>query len=85
MLIHSNIKKVVKIYFMEEVMGKIIKEIVCDNGDCSNKRIKVLPLIVLIAINASLGCPLQCFAFTSFEETSSISGFLRLIDRLFYK
>ena len=33
---------------MEEVIGKIIKEIVCENGDCLNKRIKVLPLIGLL-------------------------------------
>jgi len=62
-LIHSNIKKVVKIHFMEEVMGKIIKEIVCENGDCSNKRIKVLPLIGLIAINAIIGVSFTMFCF----------------------
>ena len=62
-LIHSNIKKVLKIDFMEEVMGKIIKEIVCENGDCSNKRIKVLPLIGLIAINAIIGVSITMFCF----------------------
>ena len=62
-LIHSNIKKVVKIHFMEEVMGKIIKEIVCENGDFSNKRIKVLPLIGLIAINAIIGVSFTMFCF----------------------
>ena len=28
-------------------MGKIIKEIVCENSDCSNKKIKVLPWVVM--------------------------------------
>ena len=36
-------------------MGKIIKEIVCENGDCSNKRIKVLPLSGFIVINTIIG------------------------------
>ena len=62
-LIHSNIKKVVKINFMEEAMGKIIKEIVCENGDCSNKRIKVLPVIGFIAINAIIGVSFTMFCF----------------------
>ena len=62
-LIHSNIKKVFKIDFMEEVMGKIINEIVCENGDCSNKRIKVLPMICLIAINAIIGVSFTIFCF----------------------
>ncbi len=62
-LIHSNIEKVIKIHFMEEVMGKIIKEIVCENGDCSNKRIKVLPMIGLIAINAIIGLSFIMFCF----------------------
>ena len=84
-LIHSNIKKIVKIHFMEEVMGKIIKEIVCENGDCSNKSIKFYLWSVLLQSMRSLGCLLQWFDFTPFEETSSVSGFLRLIDRLSHK
>jgi len=48
---------------MEEDMGKIIKEIVCENGDCSNKRIKVLPLIGFIAINAIIGVSFTMFCF----------------------
>ena len=50
---------------MEEVMGKIIKEIVCENGDCSNKKIKVLPLIGLITINSIIGVffTMLCFYF----------------------
>ena len=62
-LIHSNIKKVFKIHFMEEFMGKNIKEIVCENGDCSNKRIKVLPLIGFIVINAIIGVSFTMFCF----------------------
>ena len=34
--------------FIEELMGKIIKKYVCENGDCSNKKIKVLPFISFI-------------------------------------
>ena len=32
-------------------MGKIIKEFVFENGDCSNKKIKVLPIISFITVN----------------------------------
>ena len=36
-------------------MGKIIIEIVCENGDCSNKKIKVLPLFGFITVNVVIG------------------------------
>ena len=49
-------------------MGKIIKEIVCENGDCSNKRIKVLPLIGFIAINVIIGMSLTMNMFTKVLE-----------------
>ena len=42
-------------------MGKIIKEIVCENGDCSNKRIKVLPLLGFITVNAIVGVSFSMF------------------------
>ena len=48
---------------MEGFMGKIIKEIVCENGDCSNKRIKVLPLIGFITVNAIVGVSFSMFCY----------------------
>ena len=44
-------------------MGKIIKEIVCENGDCSNKRIKVLPLIGFITVNVIIGLSFSMFCY----------------------
>ena len=41
--------------FIEELMGKIIKDFVCENGDCSNKKIKFLPLFGFITVNAIIG------------------------------
>ena len=44
-------------------MSKIIKEIVCENGDCSNKKIKVLPLIGFITVNAIVGLSFSMFCY----------------------
>ena len=49
--------------FIEELMGKIIKEFVCENGDCSNKKIKVLPLISFITVNAIIGLTFGMFCY----------------------
>jgi len=44
-------------------MGKIINKIVCENGDCSNRRIKVLTLIGFFVINAIIGVSFTMFCF----------------------
>ena len=49
--------------FMEELMGKILKQFVCENGDCSNKKIKVLPLISFITVNAIIGLTFSMFCY----------------------
>ena len=49
-------------------MSKIIKQIVCVNGDCSKKKIKILPLMTFIGINVSLEQHLPSFAFTIFKK-----------------
>ena len=49
--------------FIEELMGKIIKEFVCENGDCSNKKIKVLPFISFITVNAIIGLTFGMFCY----------------------
>ena len=49
--------------FIEELMGKIIKEFVCENGDCSNKKIKVLPLISFITVNAIIVLTFGMFCY----------------------
>ena len=49
--------------FIEELMGKIIKEFVCENGDCSNKKIKVIPLIGFITVNAIIGLTFGMFCY----------------------
>ena len=63
LMIYFNILKVFIENLMEEFMGKIIKEIVCENGDCSNKRIRVLPLIGFITVNAIVGVSLSMFCY----------------------
>ena len=49
--------------FIEELMGKIIKKYVCENGDCSNKKIKVLPFISFITVNAIIGLTFGMFCY----------------------
>ena len=49
--------------FTEELMGKIIKGFVCENGDCSNKKIKVLLLISFITVNAIVGLTFGMFCY----------------------
>ena len=44
-------------------MGKIIKEIVRENGDCSNKKIKFLPLFDFITVNAIIGLTFGMFCY----------------------
>ena len=50
-MIYFNIKKVFIENFMNEIMSKILKKIVCENGDCSSNEFKIGPLISLIAEN----------------------------------
>ena len=44
-------------------MSKIIKQIVCVNGDCSKKKIKILPLMTFIGINVVIGTAFTIFCF----------------------
>ena len=62
-MIYFNSKKVFNEKFKEELMGKIIKEIVCENGDCSNKKIKVLRLIGFIMVNMIIGLSFSMFCY----------------------
>ena len=49
--------------FIEELMGKIIKKYVCENGDCSTKKIKVLPFISFITVNAIIALTFGMFCY----------------------
>ena len=49
--------------FIEELMGKIIKKFVCESGDCSNKKIKFLPLFGFITVNAIIGLNFGMFCY----------------------
>ena len=75
MIYFCDITKTVKLFWqvddllqfqkskLKEFMGKIIKEFVCENGDCSNKKIKVLPLISFITVNAIIGLTFGMFCY----------------------
>ena len=49
--------------FIEKLMGKIIKEFVCENGDCSNKKIKFFPMFGFITVNAIIGLIFGMFCY----------------------
>ena len=36
---------------MDEIMSKILKKFVCENGDCRSKEFKIAPVISLIEVN----------------------------------
>tara|TARA_B100001564_G_C20002543_1_gene386509 strand:+ start:207 stop:350 length:144 start_codon:yes stop_codon:yes gene_type:complete len=44
-------------------MAKILEKIVCENGDCSNKKIKILPLISLITVNLIIATSFGLFCY----------------------
>ena len=61
-LIHSSTKKVITLNRnMDEIMSKILKKFVCENGDCGSNEFKIGPLISLIAVNALIYAFLAVF------------------------
>ena len=46
---------------MDEIMSKILKKFVCENGDCHNYKFKIGPLISLIAVNLIIAASLAVF------------------------
>ena len=60
-MIYFNIKKVFIENFMDEIMSKILKKIVCENDDCSSNEFKIAPLISLIAVNLIIAASLAVF------------------------
>ena len=46
---------------MHEIMSKILKKFVCENGDCSSNEFKIGPLISLIAVNILIAASLAVF------------------------
>ena len=60
-MIYFNIKKVFIENFMDEIMSKILKKIVCENGDCSSNEFKIGPLISLIVVNLIIAASLAVF------------------------
>ena len=46
---------------MDEIMSKILKKFVCDNGDCRSNEFKIGPLISLIAANILIAASLAVF------------------------
>ena len=36
---------------MDEIMSKILKKFVCENGDCRSNEFKIGPVIFLIEVN----------------------------------
>ena len=45
-------KKVITLNsFMHEIMSKILKKFVCENGDCRSNEFKIGPVISLIEVN----------------------------------
>ena len=43
---------------MDEIMSKILKKFVCENGDCRSNEFKIGPLISLIAANILIAASL---------------------------
>jgi len=60
-MIYFNIKKVFIENFMDEIMSKILKKIVCENDDCSSYEFKIAHLISLIAVNLIIAASLAVF------------------------
>ena len=61
-LIHSTMKEVIKQNsFMDEIMSKILKKFVFENGDCLSNEFKIGPLISLIAANILIAASLAVF------------------------
>ena len=46
---------------MDEIMSKILKKFVCENGDCRSNEFKIGPLISLIAVNILIAAFLAVF------------------------
>ena len=46
---------------MDEIMRKILKKFVCENGDCRSNEFKIGPLISLIAANILIAASLAVF------------------------
>ena len=46
---------------MDEIMSKILKKFVCENGDCRSNEFKIAPLISLIAVNLIIAASLAVF------------------------
>ena len=46
---------------MGEIMSKILKKFVCENGDCRSNEFKIGPLISLIAVNILIAASLAVF------------------------
>ena len=46
---------------MDEIMSKILKKFVCENGDCRVNKFKIGPLISLIAVNILFAASLAVF------------------------
>ena len=46
---------------MDEIMSKILKRFVCENGDCRSNEFKIGPLISLIAANILIAVSLAVF------------------------
>ena len=46
---------------MDEIMSKILKKYVCENGDYRSNEFKIVPLISLIAANILIAASLAVF------------------------
>ena len=46
---------------MDEIMSKILKKFVCENGDCRSNAFKIGPLISLIVVNILIAASLAVF------------------------
>ena len=46
---------------MDEIISKILKKFVCENGDCRSNEFKIGPLISLIAVNILIAASLAVF------------------------
>ena len=46
---------------MDEIMSKILKKFVCENGDCRSNEFKIGPLISLVTVNILIAASLAVF------------------------
>ena len=46
---------------MDEIMSKILKKFVCENGDCRSNEFKIGPLVSLIAANILIAASFAVF------------------------